>query len=104
MLAKACLHGMKQRRHGKIVNISSILGKSGLSFLSGYSATKGAIDSMTRALAVELAPYSIQVNAIAPGFATSYFENFQKNTKLHSEITSKIPQQRWETERAEWVS
>ena len=32
VLAKACLHGMKQRRHGKIVNISSILGKSGLTF------------------------------------------------------------------------
>ena len=96
ILAKACVPGMKLRKRGKIINISSILGKSGLEFLSGYSATKGAIDSMTRSLSVELAPYSVQVNAIAPGFCkTSYYQNFKENEQLHYEITNKIPSGRW---------
>lgn len=96
ILAKSCVHGMKLRKSGKIINVSSILGKSGLNSLSGYSATKGAIDSMTRALSVELAPFSIQVNAIAPGFCkTSYYDKFQTNKQLHAEISKKIPLHRW---------
>ncbi|HEY7454407.1 MAG TPA: SDR family NAD(P)-dependent oxidoreductase [Thermoleophilaceae bacterium] len=51
---------------GAIVNLSSIHGHAGLPLHSGYAATKGAIDSLTRALAVELAP-RVRVNAIAPG-------------------------------------
>lgn len=96
ILSQACANGMKKRKNGKIINISSILGKSGLNSLSGYAATKGAIDSMTRSLAVELAPYSIQVNAIAPGFCkTSYYESFVSKVELHREITNKIPMKRW---------
>ncbi|MCR5271825.1 MAG: SDR family NAD(P)-dependent oxidoreductase [Lachnospiraceae bacterium] len=52
---------------GKIINISSIWGLYGASYEVAYSATKGGIDSFTRALAKELAPSDIQVNAIACG-------------------------------------
>jgi NAD(P)-dependent dehydrogenase (short-subunit alcohol dehydrogenase family) len=62
---------MKQRRWGRIVNVSSVAGLLGTpSFMntSGYVASKGGIISLTRDLAVKLAPYNIVVNAIAPNF------------------------------------
>jgi NAD(P)-dependent dehydrogenase (short-subunit alcohol dehydrogenase family) len=52
---------------GAIVNISSIHGRDALPRFAAYAATKGAIDALTRALAVELAPRGIRVNAVAPG-------------------------------------
>lgn len=58
---------MVSRRSGKIVNVSSVAGARGGRGQTGYAATKGAIDALTRSLAVELAPRRIHVNAVAPG-------------------------------------
>jgi len=61
---------MKTRQYGKIVNISSVAGL-GTSILPGnllYAGTKGAVNIMTKRLALELGPHGIYVNAIAPGF------------------------------------
>jgi glucose 1-dehydrogenase len=52
---------------GSIVNISSLHGGAGVPNFAAYAATKGGVDAMTRALAVELAPDGIRVNAVAPG-------------------------------------
>ena len=52
---------------GAIVNVSSIHGGAGLPRFSAYAATKGGVDALTRALAVELAPQGVRVNAVAPG-------------------------------------
>ena len=96
MLSSTVLKGMKKRKSGRIINISSILGSSGLAHLSGYSATKGAIDSMTRSMAVEYAEFDITINAIAPGFCeTSYADAFKKNHDLNQEIIERIPMKRW---------
>ena len=54
-------------RGGAIVNVSSIHGGAGLPRFSAYAATKGGVDALTRALAVELAPQGVRVNAVAPG-------------------------------------
>lgn len=95
-LSRAVITGMRRRKHGKIINISSILGKSGMSELSGYAATKGAIDSFTKSLALEVASDGITINAIAPGFCkTSYVENFKLNKDLYKAVTDKIPLGRW---------
>lgn len=51
----------------KIINISSVWGIAGASCEAAYSASKGAVNALTRALAKELAPSNIQVNAIACG-------------------------------------
>ena len=59
---------MLARRSGCIVNISSVVGRSGYRGLSVYSATKAAQEGMTRALARELGSRGIRVNAIAPGY------------------------------------
>jgi 3-oxoacyl-[acyl-carrier protein] reductase len=58
---------MISRRTGRIINISSVSGDKGGRGQTNYAASKGAINALTRALAVELAPRKIAVNAVAPG-------------------------------------
>lgn len=64
---KLALPSMIRRRRGKIINISSVWGICGASCEVAYSAAKGGVNALTRALAKELAPSNIQVNAIACG-------------------------------------
>lgn len=59
---------MFRKKSGAVVNISSVSGSFALPGQSVYSATKGAVNAMTRTMAKELAPYGIRVNAVAPGF------------------------------------
>jgi 3-oxoacyl-[acyl-carrier protein] reductase len=66
-VTRAVVPHMMSRRAGKIVNLSSVSGIKGGRGQTNYAASKGAIDAMTRALAVELAPRRINVNAVAPG-------------------------------------
>lgn len=66
-LAKAAGRGMIRRKHGRIVNISSIAGSRSIPGPAHYAASKGALDGMTRSLAHELGPYGVLVNAIAAG-------------------------------------
>jgi len=58
---------MISQRRGKIVNISSVAGEKGGRGQTNYAASKGAVNAFTRALAVEVAPRGIHVNAVAPG-------------------------------------
>lgn len=58
---------MMRQRGGTIINISSVSGEKGGKGQTNYAASKGAINALTRALAVELAPRKIRVNAVAPG-------------------------------------
>jgi len=58
---------MMRQRGGTIVNISSVSGEKGGRGQTNYAASKGAVNALTRALAVELAPRKIRVNAVAPG-------------------------------------
>jgi NAD(P)-dependent dehydrogenase (short-subunit alcohol dehydrogenase family) len=57
-----------QKSGGKIINISSIQGQLTFPDRTAYAASKGGVDALTRALALDLGPHRIQVNAIAPGF------------------------------------
>lgn len=66
-ITRAVVPHMISRRAGRIVNISSVSGEKGGRGQSNYAASKGAINAMTRALACELAPRKITVNAVAPG-------------------------------------
>lgn len=64
---KLAIPGMVSRKQGKIINISSVWGVAGAACEVAYSATKGGINAFTKALAKELAPSNIQVNAVACG-------------------------------------
>lgn len=67
-VTRAASRTMLARRSGAIVNISSVVGLSGYRGLSVYSATKAALDGMTRSLARELGSRGITVNSVAPGY------------------------------------
>ena len=67
LTSRAVTPMMKSQKHGKIINISSTLGVVGLANRTPYTASKGAVVQMTRALGLELAPFNINVNAICPG-------------------------------------
>jgi NAD(P)-dependent dehydrogenase (short-subunit alcohol dehydrogenase family) len=70
-LSREVVKFMLQKKSGSIINISSMAAQYGLPKVIAYSASKTAIDGMTRAMAVELSPNGIRVNAIAPGFIYS---------------------------------
>lgn len=71
VMSREVVKQMLERKSGCIINISSMAAQYGLPKVIAYSASKTAIDGMTRAMAVELSPSGIRVNAIAPGFIYS---------------------------------
>lgn len=67
-ISREVVKQMMKQGNGSVINISSMAAQYGLPKVIAYSASKTAIDGMTRAMAVELSPKGIRVNAIAPGF------------------------------------
>lgn len=67
LCAKAVAPYMMKQKNGKIINVGSIFGHNGVTGCLAYGVSKMAIHGFTRMLAVELAPYNIKVNAVAPG-------------------------------------
>lgn len=67
-LIQAFVSGMKKKKYGRIVNLSSIWGVTSKERRLAYSASKFALNGITKSLAVELAPYRILVNAVCPGY------------------------------------
>ena len=81
-------------RGGSIINIASVLGERGISQLPGYCASKGGIINLTRAMAVELAPHGIRVNAIAPGYIETDMNRQFFATQVGQRLIKRIPQRR----------
>lgn len=95
LMARACGQVMVEQRAGKIVNIASLHTHMSLAGVSGYAASKGAIGSMTRALAVEWGAYNVQVNAIAPGFIrTDLSKALWEDPKLRTWAEDRTPAHR----------
>lgn len=67
LCARAAVPHMKRSRSGRIINVASTLAVVGLPNRTPYAASKGAVAQITRALALELAPFNVTVNAICPG-------------------------------------
>lgn len=84
---------MIEKKNGKIINISSVWGNVGASCEVAYSATKGAVNSLTMALAKELAPSNIQVNAVACGAIDTEMNHFLNDDEL-MDLIDEIPANR----------
>lgn len=78
------------KRKGKIINISSVIGLIGNAGQVNYAASKGAIIAMTKAMALEFASRSVQVNCVAPGFIETQMTGILTDSQKQS-ILSRIP-------------
>ena len=90
--AQAVGREMIKRRYGKIININSQMGFVALYDRAAYCASKGGVAQLTRALAVEWAPYNVNVNGIAPTFfETAMTIPLLADAKFRQEVLSRIP-------------
>ena len=88
MLTSAISKHMISEKYGKIINISSIWGVVGSSVESLYSASKGAINTFTLALAKELGPSNITVNAVCPGLIATKMNDSLSNETINDIVSS----------------
>lgn len=92
LCSQAVARHMKKKKSGKIISIASIAGFVGYLGASSYCASKGAIVNLTRELALELASYNINVNAIAPGAIETPMTAFiKKDKKVLKQTLAIIP-------------
>ncbi|HOX40608.1 MAG TPA: SDR family NAD(P)-dependent oxidoreductase [bacterium] len=90
---RAAANYMKEQKiKGSIINMSSILGEVGFNGAIAYCAAKGGVVQLTRAGAIDLAPYHIRVNAIAPGFIeTNMTKDYLENPDFKQMVASNTP-------------
>jgi len=88
--------GMVGRGQGKIINICSMMSEVGRSTIAPYTAAKGGVKMLTRAMAVEWAKYNVQVNGLGPGyFATEMNKALIQDPKFDRWIRQRTPAGRW---------
>ena len=90
LMSKHIIPYMLKKQKGHIINISSVWGNIGASMEVAYSASKGGLNSFTKALAKELAPSNILVNAVSPGFINTEMNKYFDNDELNA-IFDEIP-------------
>jgi 2-dehydro-3-deoxy-D-gluconate 5-dehydrogenase len=97
-LSQAAAKDMMKRKHGKIINVASLLSFQGGVIVPSYSASKGAVAQVTKALANEWAKYGLNINAIAPGYmATNNTKALREDAARSKSILDRIPAERWGT-------
>jgi NAD(P)-dependent dehydrogenase (short-subunit alcohol dehydrogenase family) len=102
LMLQAAAHAMREAGGGAIVNLTSRLGLVGLPGSTVYGATKGALHALTRGAAVELAPYGIRVNSVAPGLTETpmvrtWIEEQADPEAFRARHAATIPQGRFAT-------
>ncbi len=93
VFARAAGRAMADKGGGRIVNLGSIAGLTGLPNIGPYNASKAAIDALTRTLAVELGPHGVLVNSVAPGTIRSEMVDglLKANPALAERLVAKAP-------------
>ena len=96
LMCRAFVPHLRSQGYGRILNLSSMMGHISLPGRTAYSASKAGLLGFTRALALELAPQQITVNAISPGpVATEMNAPLLQDPQLSQDFTSRIPLGRW---------
>ena len=102
IVAKACIPGMIEKGHGKIINICSMMSELGRETVSAYAAAKGGLKMLTKNIASEYGEHNIQCNGIGPGYIatpqTAPLREKQPDGSRHpfdSFILAKTPAGRW---------
>ena len=89
-LSRAVLRGMMKAKHGRIINITSVVGSSGNAGQMNYAAAKAGVAGMSRALAREIGSRNITVNCIAPGFIDTDMTK-ALSAEQHASLLTQIP-------------
>ena len=96
LCAQALGRGMVERGRGKVINISSIMGRVALPSQAAYASSKGGVEQLTKVLALEWAPHNVQVNALAPTyFETELTRPLFDDPERNAFITDRTPARRW---------
>ena len=89
------VESMKQKKFGRIINISSIWGQKSREGRSIYSSSKAALDALTKSLALEFASYNVLINSVAPGYVdTELITKYNTDSELEK-VKKTIPIQRF---------
>jgi len=98
LLIGALVPSMIERGAGSIINLSSVSGLVGTPRRAAYAASKGALDAATRSLAIELGPFGIRVNSVAPGVVdTALWAKNKAIPGVIETIENQTPLRRWAT-------
>lgn len=94
-MAKACAPSMKERGGGKIINVASVAGQKPQSGMGVYCVSKAGVLMLTKVLALELADWNVQVNALVPGFVKTKFSRaLWDDEERHARVVHMTPQHR----------
>lgn len=97
-MARDAFNLLKASGNASLINVASIMGHRPVHQVAAYAATKGAVSSLTRALAIEYARFGIRVNALAPGFIeTALTARVLKNPLVNKSLLERTPLRRFGT-------
>ncbi len=96
LVAKAVVQGMIKRRSGKIINICSVQSELARPTIAPYTAAKGGLKMLTKAMATDWGKYNIQVNGLAPGyFKSEMTRTLYEDKNFNTWLCSRTPANRW---------
>ncbi len=96
LTSRAVFQGMKKRKSGKIINICSVQSELARPTIAPYTASKGGLKMLTKAMATEWGKYNIQVNGIAPGyFKTELTKPLYEEENFNNWLCARTPANRW---------
>jgi gluconate 5-dehydrogenase len=96
LVSKAVAKGMIERNSGKIINICSLMSDVARTTTGAYTAAKGGLKMLTKAMCADWAQHNLQINAIGPGyFATEMTKPLVENQEFNAWVVSRTPARRW---------